>query len=886
MQRITASGHQETFFNNGTCNSNIIFNGTEGVITTPGYPSDLDFSKSCFCNIDVGGGKIEVTIETVSLPDGSRVGIHGIVFTVGVHFLQTRVVYVPSDRAPVFVFVGSNTNLTDAYGGVKLLYRRISDDVCKADYTAHYFDNTIKSLGFPQSLKVDSTCVYSIHAFNKGNVVHIGFEDFSFGPNDVFTIYDYANNSIIYGPLTRHQSSILTEPTKSASIKIVIVTNVTSSVKQSYAISFKEVPKDTCLKEYYEGSGLERRVSSAAKSCSYIIRPERYLSRVVVWFESLTISEKNFVTVSLMFFSDKLITYYNLSSNSSRRSKSFDGLNRGNWFEIRQSADVTFDLKFKTYSGQKCPFYLIADRVERKISSPGYPDPFPSNSSCEYYIRSRDQSSVVYIRFTEELLSPGDKIAFYDPSDGSIIAKYDGTLNEELSVTTKSASVRIVFTFGKTKPGQLFWFYYKMIPSDSCVVDYKSTIGQFSSFNRSCEYNIYLANNLQIEMKFDNLLIPANRFIKLVQKQYLSDRPLENLKSNDSGKTKYFRSKDLYNVISISADPNVVFHVSFQPFIKDRAIYVYASNGTLLSPNYPNSYLFEEFEPFTLTFHVKIPYGHVLLNFTEVMLSASTHFGDYINIYDGNTTSAERLGIIQVGNTKKLPAVFLASSNYFTVQFGSYSSYNPEKLYRFKAVYTTVKNVSFCKPIQWLHSHAERNLTLPGRKTKFLCDKGYENKQAIFRDVTRTCGFDGDWEDGDNLVCLKMCPRLDNKLKENSSLDWFYSTLFLTISEGGYVTFFCNYKEELVGPKQIWCTSYGTYSSIPPVCKKKTDSGSVDVSSGAGDGWKYGVGFGGAAFIIGIVLAVLRVCFGCFACCAENSSANSISMSEVKYSSP
>ena len=883
MQRITASGHQETVFNNGTCNSNV-FNGTEGVITTPGYPSDLGFNNSCFCKIDVGGGKIEVTIETVSLPDGSRLGIHGIVFTVGVQFLKTKVVYVPSDKTSVFVFVGSNTNQADAYGGVKLLYRRISDDTCKADYTAHYSVNTITSLGFPQSLKVDSTCVYSIHAFNKHNVVHIGFEDFSFGPNDMFTIYDYANDSIIYGPLTGHQDSILTKPAKSASVKIVIVTNVTSSVEQSYVISFKEVPKDTCLKEYYESSGLERSVSSAVKSCSYIIRPERHLSRVVVRFESLTISENNFVTVNLMSFSDRLITHYNLSSNSSGRSKSFDGLHRGNWFEIRQSADVTFDLKFKTYTLDKCPFYLIADRVERKISSPGFPDPFPNNSSCEYYIRSRDRSSVIYIRFTEELLSPGDKITVYDTT-GGIIARYNGTLNEELSVTTKRASVRVVFTFGKTKPGQRFWFYHKMSPSDSCVVDYKSTIGQFPSFNRSCEYNIYLANNLQIEMKFDNLLIPANRFIKLVQKRE-SDRSLANLNSKDSGKTKYFRSRDLYNVITISADANAVFHVSFQPFIKDRTIYLYASNGTLLSPNYPNSYLFAEFEFFTLTFHVKIPYGHVLLNFTEVMLSASAHFGDYMYIYDGNTTSAEHLGKIEAGKTEKLPAVFLASSNYITVKFGSYSSYNPEKLYRFKAVYTTLINVSFCKPIQWPHSHAERNLTLPGRKTKFLCDEGYAKKRKNFRDVmtTRTCGFDGDWEDGDSLVCLKICPRLDNKLKENSSLRWIYFPPYSKITEGGYVRFFCNYKEELVGPEHIRCTSYGNYSSIPPVCKKIPERGSDDHSSS--NAWKYGVGFGGAAFIIGIVLAVLRVCFGCFTCCAENSSVNSIPMSEVKYSSP
>ena len=76
-------------------------------------------------------------------------------------------------------------------------------------------------------------------------------------------------------------------------------------------------------------------------------------------------------------------------------------------------------------------------------------------------------------------------------------------------------------------------------------------------------------------------------------------------------------------------------------------------------------------------------------------MSASTHFGDFINIYDGNTTSAEQLGIIQAGENKKRPAVFLASSNYFTVKFGSYSSYNSEKVYRFKAVYTTLMNGKF-----------------------------------------------------------------------------------------------------------------------------------------------------------------------------------------------
>ena len=104
---------------------------------------------------------------------------------------------------------------------------------------------------------------------------------------------------------------------------------------------------------------------------------------------------------------------------------------------------------------------------------------------------------------------------------------------------------------------------------DSCFVDYRSKIGQlFSSFNRSCEYNIHLANS-QFEIKLDNLVIPANSYIKLVQKRaYLVDRPFTTLDSNDSGKTKYFRSRKYYNVISISADANVSFDVSLQHFIE------------------------------------------------------------------------------------------------------------------------------------------------------------------------------------------------------------------------------------------------------------------------------------------------------------------------------
>ena len=84
-----------------------------------------------------------------------------------------------------------------------------------------------------------------------------------------------------------------------------------------------------------------------------------------------------------------------------------------------------------------------------------------------------------------------------------------------------------------------------------------------------------------------------------------------------------------------------------------------------------------------------VPYGHVILNFTEIELAAKSYYSDFITVHDGNTTSAEQLWRFNGAKPAKLPVVFVASTNHFTVRFGAYSNSNPEKLYRFKATYTT-----------------------------------------------------------------------------------------------------------------------------------------------------------------------------------------------------
>ena len=84
----------------------------------------MDFNESCSFAIDVSSGSIELTLKNVSLPSGSLLLSRGVLLTVGVHPLQSRVVYFNKHKTNVYLRLAKN--FTGTYGGVKLAYRRIS----------------------------------------------------------------------------------------------------------------------------------------------------------------------------------------------------------------------------------------------------------------------------------------------------------------------------------------------------------------------------------------------------------------------------------------------------------------------------------------------------------------------------------------------------------------------------------------------------------------------------------------------------------------------------------------------------------------------------------------------------------------------------------------
>ena len=117
----------------------------------------------------------------------------------------------------------------------------------------------------------------------------------------------------------------------------------------------------------------------------------------------------------------------------------------------------------------------------------------------------------------------------------------------------------------------------------------------------------------------------------------------------------------------------------------DRITHLQGSNGTLLSPYYPETYL----QGIEVSYYVQVPAAHVMLNFTEMELSAGRYSRDLVTVYDGNSTSDQaELGSFDGDTVPKLPRTFIGSGNVLTVRFIAVVAAPQGKPLRFKALYT------------------------------------------------------------------------------------------------------------------------------------------------------------------------------------------------------
>ena len=105
-------------------------------------------------------------------------------------------------------------------------------------------------------------------------------------------------------------------------------------------------------------------------------------------------------------------------------------------------------------------------------------------------------------------------------------------------------------------------------------MEYSGKSGAFSSVNRECEFNIYYSNK-PIELTFNNIYVPPNNTIDISQRHTVitNFKSLGIIRSDDSGKTKYFRDivRSDYNVITFhTRAANVQFRLRFKPLVSGK----------------------------------------------------------------------------------------------------------------------------------------------------------------------------------------------------------------------------------------------------------------------------------------------------------------------------
>lgn len=112
---------------------------------------------------------------------------------------------------------------------------------------------------------------------------------------------------------------------------------------------------------------------------------------------------------------------------------------------------------------------------------------------------------------------------------------------------------------------------------DKCLMEYGGKSGAFSSVNRECEFNIYYPNK-PLELTFKNIYVPLNNTIDISQ-GYEENvfKSLGIIRSNDSGKTRYFRDivRSGYDVITFrTLASNVQFRLSFKPLVSGKVFII------------------------------------------------------------------------------------------------------------------------------------------------------------------------------------------------------------------------------------------------------------------------------------------------------------------------
>jgi cubilin len=390
---------------------------------------------------------------------------------------------------------------------------------------------------------------------------------------------------------------------------------------------------------------------------------------------------------------------------------------------------------------------LEAGVVEQNLTSPGYPNIYPNNMTCQWMIMTFATSSVVVLNVLDFYLEGAipncvyDYVDFHNGVDTTdpAIARLCGHV-PSAQITSSGSYMSVLFHSDLSNTNKGFKLGYAIVEKSVLCGNSTYLASDLEQNITSPGYPFDYPRNMQCQWSI-SADSSSSVVVLNVQDFSLEASPTcvkDHVTFYDGNSTNYPTLAQLcgtgLNTQIISTGPSMTVVFSSDSMITDKGFALeYRSqqksdvctkvallaNGTgqyITSPGYPN-------------YHPGLPACHwsisadsssrvVELKLLDFGLGSSASCStDFVEVYDGNSTLSPRLQLLcgQVQETQ-----FVSTGRYMTVVFHSSNSSNTNKGFKFE--YTSSEKSGLCGNTTLLAYDVEQYITSPDYPKNYPSD--------------------------------------------------------------------------------------------------------------------------------------------------------------------
>ncbi|XP_069755899.1 scavenger receptor cysteine-rich domain-containing protein DMBT1-like [Narcine bancroftii] len=477
----------------GSCGG--LLGGASGSVVSPGYPDNYTDNAACIWYIRVNGSKIiDLWFIAFDLEESS-----------GCSYDYVAIYDGPSTSSSLIAKLCHDSNETfTSTSNSMTIYFRSDSSVTRRGFVANYrsiYDNnggscggflggasgSVVSPGYPDNYPDNAACIWYIRV-NGSKIIDLRFiafdlEESSSCSYDYVAIYDGpSTSSSLMAKLCHDSNETFTSTSNSMTIYFRSDSSVT---RRGFVANYRSIYDNN------GGScgGFLGGASGSVVSPGY---PDNYPDNAAcIWYIRVNGSKMidlRFIAFDLEESSscsyDYVAIYDGPSTNSSLMAKlchdsneTFTSTSNSITIYFRSDSSVTrrgFVANYRSVydnNGGSCGGFL--GDTSGSFVSPGYPDNYPDNAACIWYIRVNG-SKIIDLQFIDFVLEESsscsfDYVAIYDgPStSSSLMAKLCHDSNE--TFTSSSNSMTVYFRSDSSVIRRGFTAIYRTVPINNGV---------------------------------------------------------------------------------------------------------------------------------------------------------------------------------------------------------------------------------------------------------------------------------------------------------------------------------------------------------------------------------------------------------------------------------